>query len=101
MMKQPHERGIRVPDDMSVIGVDDHVLGIMSTPSLTTIHYPLKDLEEKAIEIVTRQIEFPGERPQTILLEPSLVVRQSTAPLRKAPQRAQKHGGFDVNQNHN
>jgi len=100
VMKELYERGINVPHDVSVMGLDDHVFGNMSTPSLTTIHYPFKDLAERAIDVVTRQIEFPDGRSETTVLEPSLVVRQSTALLRESPARVQEPGGPDGNENH-
>ncbi len=99
VMKGLHQRGIRVPEDASVMGLDDHVFGVMSTPSLTTIHYPLKDLAEKAVEIVTKRMESRGEGQLTVTLEPRLIVRQSTAPLQGEPKRVQQQpGGKDVNQ---
>lgn len=79
VLKGLYQSGVKVPDDLSVMGLDDHVFGVMSTPSLTTIHYPFKDLAEKAVEIVTKRIESSTEAPETILLEPSLIVRNSTA----------------------
>ena len=95
VLKGLYQRGIKVPDDMSVMGLDDHAFGIMSTPSLTTIHYPFKELAEKAVEIVTKQIESSAEAPETILLDPSLVVRHSTTHYSQLTT-----GGPDGNQNH-
>ena len=83
LLKGLYQRGIKVPDDVSVMGLDDHAFGVMCTPSLTTIHYPFKDLAEKAIEIVTKQIESLAEVPEAILLAPSLIVRHSTAPAKE------------------
>ena len=72
------ERGLRVPDDVSVLGMDDLEIAEMVTPPLTTIHYPIKELVERAMELLISQISNRESRSETILLEPSLTIRRST-----------------------
>jgi DNA-binding LacI/PurR family transcriptional regulator len=73
------ERGLRVPDDVSVLGMDDLEIAEMVSPPLTTIHYPIKELVEKAMELLISQISSRESRSETILLNPSLTTRRSTA----------------------
>lgn len=80
VLKELHRQGIRVPDDISVMGMDDSEFAEMITPSLTTVHYPFKELAEKAVAIVINQVERGSvlTQPQTVVIRPGLTVRQST-----------------------
>ena len=75
------EAGLRVPADVSVLGMDDIEIAEMATPPLTTIHYPIKELVDRAMDLLISQITSRVVSPQTIVLEPSLTVRRSTARL--------------------
>jgi len=78
-MRALHERGMRVPEDVSVLGMDDLEIAEMVSPPLTTIHYPIKELVERAMELLISQINSSEVRSETIVLEPSMTVRGSTA----------------------
>jgi LacI family transcriptional regulator len=80
VLKQLHREGLAVPEDISVMGMDDSEFAEMITPSLTTVHYPLKELAEKAVAIVVDQVEAGTvlTQPQTVVLEPRLTIREST-----------------------
>jgi DNA-binding LacI/PurR family transcriptional regulator len=73
------EAGLDVPRDVSVLGMDDLEIAEMVTPPLTTIHYPIKELVERAMELLISQITTREFRTETIMLEPSLTIRRSTA----------------------
>ena len=73
------EAGLRVPEEVSVLGMDDIEIAEMATPPLTTIHYPIKELVDRAMDLLISQITSRVVRPQTIVLEPGLTVRKSTA----------------------
>jgi len=74
------EQGIRVPQDISVIGFDDIPLAQYSTPALTTVHQPLSKMGEKAVELLLQRIDGGEEAARFVRLDPELVVRASTAP---------------------
>jgi LacI family transcriptional regulator len=78
-MRALHERGVKVPTEISVLGMDDLEIAEMVSPPLTTIHYPIKELVERAMELLISQINSRDFRSETIVLEPSLTVRGSTA----------------------
>jgi DNA-binding LacI/PurR family transcriptional regulator len=88
VLKQLHRQGIRVPEDISLMGMDDSEFAEMITPSLTTVHYPLKELAETAVAIVVEQVEAGtvNPQPQTVVLEPRLTIRESTGRCRELPQ---------------
>ena len=71
--------GIRVPDDLSVVGYDDLQLAQWTSPSLTTIHQPLAQMAEEAARLVVRMSESPLESIPRMDLATSLVVRESTS----------------------
>ena len=72
------EAGLRVPEDVSVIGFDDIREAGFYTPSLTTVRQPLGQMGEMAAEVLLDRIENLAEFRAQILLEPLLVVREST-----------------------
>ncbi|MCC3274674.1 LacI family transcriptional regulator [Arthrobacter sp. zg-Y20] len=70
------ERGLRIPDDVAVVGFDDDYYATSVAPALTTIHHPISLLGEKMAEILVDLIEGrPAER--VTRLPTSLVVRES------------------------
>jgi DNA-binding LacI/PurR family transcriptional regulator len=73
------EQGLRVPQDISVMGFDDIPGAAFHTPSLTTVRQPLNRMGEVAAESLLDRIEGGKEYPAEIAIEPELVVRESTA----------------------
>lgn len=72
-----NEKGIRIPDDLSVIGYDDVYIAKYMVPALTTIHQPKFRLGKTAVDTLLNRIEKREEMVQQVQLEPSLVVRHS------------------------
>ncbi|HWD62879.1 MAG TPA: LacI family DNA-binding transcriptional regulator [Humibacter sp.] len=72
--------GLRVPEDVSVVGYDDSALMGCVEPPLTTVRQPIEPMGRMVMELLTAQIK--GERPAVdeFLFEPELVVRASTGP---------------------
>ncbi|WP_258725569.1 LacI family DNA-binding transcriptional regulator [Cellulomonas sp. NS3] len=72
--------GLRVPEDLSVVGYDDVAVARWSSPALTTVHQPLRHMAQEAARLVLRARE--GASVSTRMdLATSLVVRDSTARL--------------------
>ena len=76
------ERGLSVPDDLSVVGFDDTEQAVIVTPRLTSVRQPLAELGRMGVSLLIRLIE--GQRVDALRVElaTQLVVRESTAPLR-------------------
>jgi DNA-binding LacI/PurR family transcriptional regulator len=74
------ELGRRIPEDVSVVGIDDIDLAAYANPPLTTIRQSFEDTGRRAVLHLIAQIENPdlGDYPE--LVAPTLVVRSSTAP---------------------
>jgi DNA-binding LacI/PurR family transcriptional regulator len=80
-MRAFQEAGLRIPEDVSVVGFDDIVSAAFCIPSLTTVRQPLKKMGRIAAETLLARIEDTGEIQSEIAVEPELVVRKSTARL--------------------
>jgi LacI family transcriptional regulator len=78
------ERGLRIPQDVSVIGFDDIPWAAFHTPSLTTVRQPLDRMGQIAAETLIRMIEHGEVSSSEIAIEPTLVVRESTGRVRRA-----------------
>lgn len=74
------EQGLRVPEDISVVGFDDIPGAAFHSPSLTTVRQPLNRMGEVAAQTLLDRIEVKKEYPPDIAIEPELIVRESTAP---------------------
>lgn len=76
------EAGLRVPQDVSVVGFDDVQSAAFQNPGLTTVRQPLRTMGMLAAEAVVQRITAPEEHPpaKQIVVDPELVVRESTCP---------------------
>ena len=74
------ERGMRCPDDMSVVGFNEMPFLDKMNPPLTTVSIPHYELGSEAARLLLDTIDDPDRLPRSVLLAPSLVVRASTAP---------------------
>lgn len=84
------EHGLRVPEDISVIGFDDIESASYNTPSLTTIHQPLKQMGEVAAHILLKRIRKLETFSSVSPILPELVIRESTGPANAARTRWKK-----------
>lgn len=80
-LQAARDRGLRVPDDLSVAGFDDIDLAEATTPRLTTVRQPLQEMGRIAVTQLMRVLD--GHRPEALHIElaTTLVVRDSTAAL--------------------
>lgn len=76
-MRALRRRGIRIPEDVRIIGFDDIMLASYVEPALTTIRVPFDDLAQMATEELVKQIEFPVRKNTRVLLEGELLIRDS------------------------
>lgn len=74
--------GIAVPDDISVVGIDDSKLATLCDVKLTTVRHPHQLLGEAAAEMLLRMMNNPGQKYEDVIFEPKLIVRDSVKTLR-------------------
>ncbi|GAA2031461.1 LacI family DNA-binding transcriptional regulator [Agromyces tropicus] len=76
--------GLRVPEDVSVIGYDDSALMNCTEPPLTTVRQPIESMGKMIIELLMRQMSSESTSGDEVFFAPELVVRASTGPVRRA-----------------
>jgi LacI family transcriptional regulator len=77
-------RGLRIPDDLSVIGFDDIPQAAYVHPALTTVRQPLVEMGRQAAQLLLKYIEDPEQSVVRIILPAELVIRDSVC---QAPSR--------------
>lgn len=83
-MRAVSEAGLRVPDDLSVVGIDDFEWSTAFYPRLTTVSQPLEAIGRRAVERLMNLLDGnPPISPRKDLLRPELIVRDSCAQLRR------------------
>jgi DNA-binding LacI/PurR family transcriptional regulator len=73
--------GLRVPEDVSVVGFDDSAIMTCTDPPLTTVRQPIEAMGQAAVDLLVSQMTGGGVLADELLFEPELVVRGSTAPV--------------------
>ena len=75
------DAGLRVPQDVSIIGFDDISMTAIANPPLTTIRQPLQSMMKSAVNTLIDRLEGKGEdRAQIVTVPSELVIRKSTSP---------------------
>jgi len=74
------DHGLRVPEDVSVVGFDDIQGAAYHTPSLTTIRQPLNGMGNSAARILLERIRGGKDFPDEVPIVPELIIRESTMP---------------------
>jgi LacI family transcriptional regulator len=82
-MNALEQEGLQVPQDVSVVGIDDISFAFLARPPLTTISVPRERLGVIAFEALEKILKRKGQRGADYYLETELVVRRSTAPSPK------------------
>jgi LacI family transcriptional regulator len=80
--------GVRVPDDLSVVGIDDIPLAAITHPTLTTVAVPMARAGALSLELLERRLAGDRQTPRAVRLPTQLVVRESTGPAAAQPVSA-------------
>ena len=79
VVREARKRGLRVPEDLSVVGFDDSEQAGIVTPALTTVRQPLAEMGRMAVSLLLRLLENQRVEGLNVELQTRLVVRDSTA----------------------
>lgn len=87
-----HRGGVRIPQDLSLVGMDNASVAEMTIPALTTLKQPFEEMCRRAVELVVAQRADERVAEKRVVLAPELVVRESTGPAAapRARRRAKK-----------
>ena len=83
-LRAAHECGVRVPDDLSIVGFDDIELSAYTSPPLTTVAQPKDRIGALAVDMLLERVGGRRRETRKVVLQPELRVRASTA----------RHAGF-------
>lgn len=72
------ERGLRVPEDFSIVAITSPRMAGMTTPALTSVDIPAAEMGRIGAEMLIRRLEGEEEQPTQLILSPELTVRQSS-----------------------
>ncbi|MGH6905410.1 MAG: LacI family DNA-binding transcriptional regulator, partial [Geminicoccaceae bacterium] len=81
VIKGLQEAGLRVPDDVSVVGFDDIAVAALFEPALTTVAQPIDDIGRLGAEMLIRRIRGEIGDQSAVVLPSRLMIRESTRPL--------------------
>ncbi|MFC5453179.1 LacI family DNA-binding transcriptional regulator [Paenibacillus aestuarii] len=70
--------GFQVPRDLSIVGFDDQIYSSEFRPMLTTVRQPAEQMGKHAVEMLLKRIDGETKRNATVVLEPELIIREST-----------------------
>jgi hypothetical protein len=91
VMRAVQERGLKVPDDLAVVGFDDLPQTTMIYPELTTIRQPCVEMGACAAEMLIRQLEEHTQEPAHIIFSTTLIIRDSCGMKKRAAGQADGH----------
>lgn len=77
VINSANEKGIKIPEQISLVGYDDISISKFMVPPLTTVHQPKYKLGEAAVDTLLHRIDCPHGEPRQVQLEPSLIMRGS------------------------
>jgi DNA-binding LacI/PurR family transcriptional regulator len=75
VLRRAKASGIRIPDDLRIIGYDDIPEAVALDPPLSTVHNPLYESGEEAVRMIWRKSEEPERPDETMTLKPELIIR--------------------------
>lgn len=78
VLKAARERGLRIPEDIAVVGFDNINISYMCNPMLSTVSQPKYDMGRVAMDLLIRHMTGAQKKAENICLEHELVIREST-----------------------
>lgn len=83
VMRVAHSRGIRVPDQLAVVGIDDTDLAAVVSPGLTSVNLGSGERGAAAARLLLARIADPDRPAERVVVDPWLTVRESSTPARE------------------
>jgi LacI family transcriptional regulator len=80
-MAAAHDRGLRIPEQLSIVGFDNAPISRYVYPKLSTVHYPINDMSRMAARWVLRNVYNQGDLDSQRVFEPNFVERDSVSRL--------------------
>lgn len=90
VIRVAYQIGVKLPNELSVVGFDDIPLAKMIYPTLTTIRQPIRAMAERAAQMLIDQMHSKPAVKERQIIYASLKIRESTGAAKGAPQRTSK-----------
>ena len=84
VLHRAYDGGLRVPDDLSVVGFDDILFAEYTQPALTTVAVPRMEIGKVAFQALSAMLADPAQSGREFRVGTHLIARQSSAQARKA-----------------
>ena len=84
VLQELTRQGVRVPEDIAVVGYDDIEAAAAAVVPLTSVRRPREQLGRTAAQLLLEEVNDPGHQHRHVVFKPELVVRGSTAQLAAA-----------------
>ncbi|MDE6064170.1 MAG: substrate-binding domain-containing protein, partial [Lachnospiraceae bacterium] len=84
LIRQLKQMGLKVPEDISVVGFDDVLYAEISEPPITSVHVKRNFMAEQAVSLMQRRLETPDAGARVATIDCSIVYRESVAGVSKA-----------------
>src|SRR5690606_37149792 len=81
-----HDRGLKVPDDIAIVSIDNTTIASMVRPALTTVHIPIREMSEFSLRMLISQREHAITPRPSMILPIELVVRESCGAKQQTPR---------------
>ena len=78
VLKVAHNLGLKVPEELSIVGFDDAPVSRQIWPSLTTVKQPIETMAKEATKLLIGKIKTPSTKPQSLTLSSTFLLREST-----------------------
>ncbi|MCM3627019.1 LacI family transcriptional regulator [Paenibacillus glycanilyticus] len=78
-MQEARSLGIKVPEELSIVGFDDTILAAVVDPPLTTVAQPITSMAKQAFQLLIANLDEAEPVKKRIVLRPEITIRQSTA----------------------
>ena len=83
------ENGIKVPDDISIVGYDDSDVATVITPQLTTVHIPFYEMGYKCADEFIKYVRNENDHFE-IFMQPEIIIRKSSGPAKSVASAPDK-----------
>ncbi len=102
IMRILHQRGVQLPQQLSIVGFDDVVLARYLYPALTTMHYPVEQMARCAAQLAIQLYRGITPPPSSNHFNAELVIRDSVAPYfhGECVVNSKNCDGYQINPSH-
>jgi len=78
-LRRLRSTGLRIPEDVSLVGFDDLPESFVSDPFLTVVRQPAYEMGEQAVELLLQRLKEPTKEPQEVVLPTEILIRKSSS----------------------